>query len=178
MESEIWKPIIGYEGLYEVSNTGIIRSLDRVISTHKGHLIFKKGQQLSYDTTNAGYYRVCLSKNCQTQRFSVHRIVAAHFVGTLCGSLVINHLDGNKTNNHYTNLEICTAQQNAIHACDINLIKCGEQSYKAKLKASDIEYIRFLRNVSGFPLTLLGNYFGVSAGTISAVARYKSWKRV
>lgn len=119
--NEIYREIKGYEGLYEVSNTGIVRALDRYNIDKNGKKKFYPGKILKTDSTvreHTTYYRVTLSKGGNTKRFLVHRLVALMFIPTENPSLHINHIDNNGTNNTYTNLEWCTHSENMQHSQD------------------------------------------------------------
>ena len=110
---EIWKPIIGYENLYEISNLGNVRSLDRTVKCHsKTRLV--KGKLLNHTLMKNGYYSVMLCNSERNKRMYVHRLVALHFVENPKPNEynVINHKDENPRNNVYTNLEWCTQAYN------------------------------------------------------------------
>ena len=92
------KDIKGYEGLYRISNKGFV-------------IGFKNNRQLKIDTSS-GYSRVILQNNGKKERFLVHRLVAIHFIDGYFDGAVVNHIDGNKNNNHYTNLEYVTRSEN------------------------------------------------------------------
>ncbi len=100
---EIWKPIPNYEGSYEVSNKGRIRSLN-------------KGIILKPYVQNNGYYVIRLHKNGVCVGKTVHRIVASTFIDNPLSLPEVNHKDGIKTNNDVQNLEWCTREQNVAHA--------------------------------------------------------------
>ena len=111
---EIWKDIRGFEGLYQVSNMGRVRSLDRTLPDKNGRLRHKKGMILK-DCLNKerGYYRVSLSDGQRNfSHFEVHRLVALHFVEGYKPGLVVNHINEIKTDNRAENLEWCTYQYN------------------------------------------------------------------
>lgn len=116
---EIWKDITGYEGLYQISNTGIIRSHDRLIvippnpkSTY-GFSYIKKGQIIKQITDKSGYMKVLLyDKNSNRKNAFVHKLVAIEFVDNADNLPQINHKDENKSNNCVSNLEWCTAKYN------------------------------------------------------------------
>lgn len=107
----LWKPVIGYEGLYEVSNSGEIKS----IFYGKNPKILKKSK------TTTGYYKIELSKNKKRKSFKVHRLVAIAFIPNMENKPNINHIDGNPLNNNIDNLEWCTQKENVIHAVEIGL---------------------------------------------------------
>lgn len=115
--NEIWKPVIGYEGCYEVSNFGRVRSLDRFVP-HNGRTKFAKGEVLLPNLIQRGYLQVCLYKNGVGKRRLIHRLVMEAFNPTDDDSLVINHKDLDKTNNIVSNLEWVTHKQNTRHAWD------------------------------------------------------------
>lgn len=114
---ELWKPIKGYEGFYEVSNTGKVRSLDREIKVFHGSYVMK-GRELKPSFGSSGYLQVGLSKFGKTKIFMIHRIVAKTFVdndNTKC-KIAVNHIDGDKTNNNSDNLEWVSYSDNQKHA--------------------------------------------------------------
>ena len=106
MMVEIWKDIKGYEGLYQVSNIGRVRSLKRNNTD---------GKILKQCINKDGYLRVDLSKNNIKSTKRVHRLVAETFIDNAKNLPVINHKDENKTNNKVTNLEFCTHQYNSTY---------------------------------------------------------------
>lgn len=98
-----WKQIKGYEGLYEVSNTGKVRTLN----------YNRTGKVKELSLVNCcGYLHVNLYKECKCKQFLVHRLVVETFIGEIPKGLVINHKDENKQNNNVDNLEICTQKYN------------------------------------------------------------------
>ena len=102
---EIWKDIKDYEGLYQVSNYGRVKSLGR-----------KKGGGLSDryigNEDKQGYIKVCLSKNGKVKHWQIHRLVYETFIGLIPDGMVINHKDQNPSNNRIENLEVCTQKEN------------------------------------------------------------------
>ena len=108
MTEEIWKPVVGYEGLYEVSSYGRVRSLDRYDS--RNH--FCKGKILKLQTAGRGYLSVELSSNGKTKKFLVHRLVAEAFITNPDNLPEVNHINEDKTNNRVDNLEFCNHKYN------------------------------------------------------------------
>lgn len=112
---EIWKDIEGYEGLYQVSNYGRVKSLKNK-SNHKNELIMKQA-------IVCGYKKICLSKNSIQKMYSVHRLVAIAFIKNPLNKEEVNHKDGNKQNNKANNLEWVTSSENMKHAFKKRLSK-------------------------------------------------------
>lgn len=106
-EAFAWKPVVGYENLYEVSNNGVVRSFRR--SGAKGGI---KYQGYNHDGL---YFQCWLSKDNKAKRISVHRIVATAFITNPKNKPQINHKDGNRLNNSTENLEWCTREENHEH---------------------------------------------------------------
>lgn len=116
---EQWKDIRGYEGKYQVSNLGRVRSLDRTItraaSRVRGpHNVKLKGKILHPCVNRNGYLVVYLG--AKTTIKSVHRLVLEAFSTKVDGKPFVNHINGDKTDNKITNLEWCTNQENQLHA--------------------------------------------------------------
>ena len=122
---EVWKDIEGYEGLYQVSNLGRVRSTTRkqLANIRNNKYITKKGQVLTPMISNAGYGRVTLFKERKRKMYSVHRLVAMAFIDNPDNLPEVNHKDGNKRNNEIHNLEWCSKSANAKHAYDNKLTK-------------------------------------------------------
>lgn len=114
---EIWKDITGYEGLYQVSNFSRIRSLDRTVKvSNPTRFRFFKGQIVNPVKLPIGYLVVTLSNIRKNRRvLYVHRLVATEFIDNPNRYEVINHIDGDPTNNSLSNLEWCTQRENVGH---------------------------------------------------------------
>ena len=113
---EIWLPVRGYEGLYEVSDKGRVRSKDREVQYSDGRVIKKKGKFLSISAGANGYENVKLYKDKKAKNHSVHRLVAEAFIPNPDDKPQVNHKDRNPLNNGFENLEWVTHQENADHA--------------------------------------------------------------
>ena len=118
---EVWRDKKDYEGLYEVSNFGRARSVDRWVKSRNGTVRFCKGRILKLSTNKDGYLKVGLWKNGKVKTFKVHKLVAETFLEIpeelkhLKGTryLQVNHKDENKLNNNVNNLEFCDAKYNS-----------------------------------------------------------------
>lgn len=110
---EEWRDIPGYEGLYQASSLGMIRSVERLVPGKKGFFKLMKSVVLKQTTAGRGYASVMLSKNGVTKRWNVHRLIALTFIPNPNNLPEVNHKDENKTNNIWANLEWCDSKYNA-----------------------------------------------------------------
>src|SRR6478735_2179147 len=115
MENEIWKSIEGYEGTYEVSNIGRVRSLDRTRKALNNSVAKVKGQMLVPGKAKSGYFTVSLCKDGKGKSYTVHQLVAIAFMGHIPNGInnIVDHKDNDKSNNHIDNLQIITQRKNA-----------------------------------------------------------------
>jgi len=112
---EIWKDIAGYEGYYQVSNLGNVRSLDRKID-HGLYYSTVKGKSMPIRLNKKGYPKVALTKGTVFKQPFIHRLVCIAFVPNPENKPQVNHIDGNKLNNHVSNLEWVTNLENTRHS--------------------------------------------------------------
>lgn len=116
--NEIWKDVQGFEGLYQISNKGNVRSLPRVCADHNGRQVKYHGNLLKPQANSRGYLRVQLKKSGKHECRFVHRLVAEQFVDNPKSGeyTIVNHLDNNFRNNDSSNLEWTTYSGNTQHA--------------------------------------------------------------
>lgn len=148
---EVWKDIPGYEGRYQVSNIGRVKSLPR------NEQFCKRAEELILKTfvCGSGYQEVILKKKQQRKPKLIHRMVAEAFVPNPEGKEEVNHKDGNKNNNAYTNLEWVTPRENIRHSYDVlphktngKRVRCVETGEVCdSLKEAAIKYGVQLPNV-------------------------------
>jgi hypothetical protein len=124
---EIWSDIPGWEGYYQTSNLGRVKSCDRYVEHLRIGKQFVKGRVLKHGCDRYGYSYVTLSRDGVQKNCSVHGLVMIAFIGDRPEGYEINHLDRNKRNNCLMNLEYCTRSQNIQHAYD-RPIKIKEMS--------------------------------------------------
>lgn len=126
--SEIWKDVTDFEGLYQISNFGNFRRHpDKQGKTRKNPKPLFRAKQLN----RLGYEYVGLSKQGKTVKKTIHQLVAAAFLPNFSYGTMLNHIDGIKTNNHISNLEISSSIENNLHAHQIGLQnKPGKSRYR------------------------------------------------
>jgi predicted XRE-type DNA-binding protein len=180
MESEIWKDIKDFEGIYQVSNMGRVKSVGRLVNSGKGVHSFTIKEKILAVDYSASYYRVTLSKNGKIKRFSVHRLVASTFISNPENKPQVNHKDGDKLNNKLDNLEWVTVSENNRHAIDTGLsipVK-GEDHGMCKLKESDILEIRRLYHETNLTQQQIGDMFGIDRKYATEIISGECWKHV
>ena len=126
---EIWKDIEGFEGLYQVSNLGKVKSLSRVLKS--GHKWKEKIVAITYNKYDK-YGRVMLSNGGKTRRFLIHRLVAQAFIPNPDNLPLINHKDENPSNNCANNLEWCTQKYNNSYGTH------NERMIRTQLNRNDV----------------------------------------
>jgi len=180
---EIWKPIgiikgIDYTGIYEISNMGRVRSLDSFVKSKSNSYRFNKGRMLKCLKYKVGYYYVDLSKNGKSKKVKIHRLVALHFINNSENKSQINHKDGNKSNNIYSNLEWCTQRENTIHAYRTKLAH-GHKGIKNHMtKLTNEEVIDIYENRNILSNIELSKKYNVSSSRISYIKLDKEWTHI
>lgn len=114
--TEIWKDIEGYEGLYQVSNLGRVKSLERVVSRSDGRTQKVSDKIRKSYLDDDGYPRLSLSREGAKKTVKIHRLVAQAFIYRKAGASEVNHLNGNKQDNSVSNLEWVTSEENIEHS--------------------------------------------------------------
>jgi len=150
-------------GLYEVSKCGTVRNV-------------KTKRVIKPELNSKGYFRLNLrSVKALKKRIFVHRAVMAAWRSE--SSSIVNHKDGDRTNNHIDNLEYCTYSENGLHAAKLGLLKTGEEHRCTNLNNIDIQILRKLREV-GHTYKLLGEIFCIDPKSAWNIVNRKTWKYV
>ncbi len=178
-ETEIWKDVDGYDGVYQVSTLGRFKSVDRIVKCKNGAKKLYRGRMMKAVVANMGYYCLNMSKNGNVKSCHLHRLVAEAFISNPENKRTVNHIDGNKLNNCVANLEWATDSENNQHAVDNNLrnIKVGEAVSKAKLTELDVLEIRRLKH-SGMSGPAIAELFPVGVTAIYSVINKLNWTHV
>lgn len=179
---EIWKPILGYESLYQVSNLGNVKSVDRFLYKKNGRLchwterIIKPSLQL----LPRGYkrYRVNLTWNFKSKQFKVHRLVAEAFIPNPENKPMVNHIDNNPLNNNVNNLEWVTNKENLQHCARQGRLNRGENNNQAKLTEQNVVDIRKMKGCSFEEKRKIASTYSISLSYINALMRGVNWKHL
>lgn len=173
---EIWKDIVDYEGLYQISNLSRIRSLDRRINHKNNHTIIRKGKVIKPVLGNRGYLKFLLSKDNKQKAQLLHRIVAQYFIPNPENKSEVNHIDGDKTNCRIENLEWVTPSENSIHGFALDLKPRGENHFKTKLTNEQVKEIKF--GHIGLNQAEIAKLYDVKPNTISQIKTGRKWKHI
>lgn len=177
---EQWVHIKGYETIYMISNLGRIKSLDKKVNSKFDSKRTIKGKYLNFTSLRKGYKYVELyNDKLERKKFSIHRLIALHFIPNPNNYPMINHKDGNTLNNSIDNLEWCTASQNTRHAFDTGLlvIRKGESCTQSKLTEQQVKDIHVLKHY-GMKSKTISKIYGVSFSTICDIFQGRTWKSV
>lgn len=179
---EEWRPVVGWEGLYEVSNMGHVRSVTRRFLDARGRKRVFQGQPLRLIVQGKGYHatRRKVSLIHQERRIlrAVHHLVLEAFVGPRPEGYSTNHRDGDPTNNRVENLEWVTYAENNRHALATGLSKQrGATHSRAILTEDDVRCMRRLY-AEGVGSTAIARRFSLHLSTVNNVVRRQWWKHV
>lgn len=164
--AERWLPVVGYEGFYEVSDLGRVRSV-------------RSGQVLILRNATNGYRAACVNVNGHKEKLLVHRLVLSAFVRPPQIGEVCNHLDFDKANNRPENLEWTTPAGNSAHAKEARRMNSpiGERHGGAVLTDDDVRCIRKLC-ANGSSRYSVARFFGVSEGHVCLIVKRKRWAHI
>lgn len=177
MEKEIWIDIQGYEGLYQISNIGRVKSLER-LSKFNNSVGLKKEKILKPFKDSKGYYRIKLSKNAIESTKKIHRLVAFAFLDNLENKPEVNHINGIKDDNRFDNLEWVTSSENTIHALNNNLKISQKGSEHGNSKLNEEKVLEIKKIGRSKSLKEIAQIYGVDKSLISLILLNKAWKHV
>lgn len=165
---EVFEDLKGYEDSYQISDSGRVFTKRRL----DGNRIIY-GRELSPVLTSDGYLKVTLTKNSESKKFYIHRLVALQFIENKENLPQVNHKDGNKLNNNVSNLEWCTKGENRNHAVLNNLMQHGQDRPSAKLTEFQVIEIYKLKGI--MRAQDIADRYGVSKNTINCILRGSKW---
>ena len=170
---EEWKDIEGFEGYYQVSNLGRVKSLPRIRKTGTGYYVSKT--KILTPSLMQGYVQNALCMNGKAKSYRTHRLVAFAFIPNPENKPCINHKNSIRSDNWVENLEWCTRAENTKHAMENGRMPVGEKSYKAKLNEFQVRVIRKITDISNSELAKM---WGVSKDSINCIRKNKTWKHL
>lgn len=179
MDTEIWKDIDGYEGCYQVSSHGRVRSLDRRVKRSANTTRLAKGRVMKQSPNGPyGYLFVPLKKNGSVSQKYVHRLVCEAFNGPCPDGMECSHADDDQSNNHHANLSWQTHAENirmrGINGGDLN----GERSGTSKLTEACVHIIIAMCNSGRYRQREIASMFDVKREAVSKIACGVRWKHL
>ena len=172
---ENWLPVVGYDGHYEVSDLGSVRSLDRTINGSMGRLVNIHGKTLSKQKHPCGYRTVNLSVGGVLKTRLIHHLVLEAFCCSRPTGMECRHLDGDKTNNAFDNLRWGTSKENLEDCVRHGNFFVGEKTSRAKLNRESVRAIRFLIKNTNITQKKIAQAYGVFITTIYNIKSRKTW---
>ena len=169
ISKEIWKDINSYEGFYQISNLGNVKSLQRMAKNKDGQRIVKE-RILSPTKAGNGYLTVMLYSKKIPERKIIHRLIALNFIPNPNNKPQVNHINGIRTDNRIDNLEWCTAKENINHAFKIGLMK-GQ----TKLNEIEVMQIRELYSTETQTQSEIAVMFKTTRTNIGRIVRQETW---
>ena len=184
-EQEEWRPVVGYEGLYEVSSFGNVKSLPKSWS-RKGCGTVNRNSSIILTPiqhkfkNKPTYLVVTLSGKVKRKISLIHRLVAQAFIPNTENKIQVNHKDGNKTNNKASNLEWNTSQENITHSIETNLKPSlrGVNCKSSKLAEKQVLEIREKYIPWKYSMQKLANEYMVTPPTIMCIILRKTWTHI
>ena len=171
---ENWIPVKGYEGFYEVSDHGRVKSLSRYVRCHTDSKRLHKGKILENIIPPDRYYKALLCRNGETKQVYIHTLVCEAFIGPRPKNSHCMHLDGDKKNNHISNLRYGSPSCNAAFMIDDGTVSRGVKRYNAKLDEVKVREIRKLAK-KGISHRLIAEQYGIGRRTACAIALKQNW---
>lgn len=164
---EIWKSVIGYNGVYQVSNLGRVKKI-----TKNGEIIMKN------NLNHIGYNLIRFSRNGIQKGTSVHRLVAIHFLFNLDNKREVNHKNGIKTDNRVENLEWVSSSENTRHAVKMGLHngRKGESHHNSKISEKDATFIKYDSN--HLTSNELADKYNIHKTQVNDIRAGRKWKHI
>ena len=177
MKHETWKPVYEWDGIYEASDLGRVRSLDKRVNTYGGRNYIIKGKVLKPSPDTDGYPLVGLRDGSRKQTKTVHKVVLQAFVGPRIGDLQCCHKDGNKLNSALSNLEWNTIKKNHNDKRRHGTMIRGAAVNRSKLSEAQVIELRLLSS-KGATRVALAKSYGVSDQTVRNILLGRTWKHI
>lgn len=181
MQSEEWRPVVGWEDLYEVSNCGRVRSLPREVEARNRwggvNIRRMKGKTLSERPHPGGYRYVSLCRDGEPKNKYIHRAVLEAFVGECPGGMECRHKNGIPSDNRLENLHWGIHIENVWDRDGHGTMLRGEQIHQSKIVEQDVIDIRKMYATGEYRQSELAEMYGVTQTNVGNIVRGKTWRR-
>lgn len=167
---EVWRDVVGYEGFYEVSSLGRVRSVYRIVLRSNGSPMTIR-ERIVRDRASKGYRVVTLVREGKFSHFTVHKLVMRAFVGARPHGYEVAHWDGCRSNNNLSNLRYATSKENEADKDRHGSRPVGEASHLAKLTA---QVVRDIMDATGTQQSIADRY-GISQTMVSRIKLRRNW---
>jgi hypothetical protein len=173
--NEEWRPVVGLEGWYSVSNTGHVR---REAYVRVDGRPFRQRREVKRHPNKKGYWQVRMYGPPGARTYAVHQVVAAAFIGPKPDGFTVNHINGIKTDNRPENLEYLTSADNHAHAVRLGLHTHGTRHNRSKVTEEQVRWIRHMHSSQRLSTVDLGWLFDIASTNISRIVRGVNYSRV
>lgn len=177
---ETWKDIVGFEGLYQISNMGRVKVLEKKLKTRNGFAIRREKIMKPVKKDNNYLFVRLTNKEGLKKCLYVHRLVAIHFIPNPENKPDVNHKRSNKSDNRFFRLEWCTKSENLIHSFKqgTHIPTRGTISTMAKLNETKVLQIKETYSQGGTSIRKLADQYGVHHSVIDGILKGKRWPHV
>lgn len=175
LSNEIWKDVEEYNGLYEISNSGRLKSLPKLLIAPHGGQYYTKERIIKTDCKTKKYPFAILCNKGIKKQFYIHRLVASAFIPNPDNKPQVNHINGDKKDNRVENLEWCTNKENMVHAKETGLKKqtYGTYNPNSKLNEEEVNDIRKSYSNGSLNMPQLALKYRISNSRISDIINRK-----
>ena len=170
----LWKPINGYEGIYKISDDGIVRSIDRYVK-FKDSKTFKHGTDLVGSMTHNGYRQVLLAKDGKSTTRRVHHLVLEAFIGSRPMGYIARHLNGIRDDNRAENLGWSTQKDNLADRVEHGTAPIGENNPACILTELEARFIKYWLSCKKWTMPEIASHFGVSPSAVANIKYGHAW---
>jgi hypothetical protein len=174
----IWKDVKGFEGIYQVSSTGILKCLERRIKRPKKGEYISKSILRKGNIGKRGYVQIPLSKNGKRYSKTMHQIVAVSFLENPNNYKEVNHINGIKHDNRVENLEWCSRSENIIHAVKTGLLPVTKGSERIQSKITEEQAIEIKYSDKSIKGITFAKKYNVTNANISNIRKGVTWKHI
>lgn len=178
LPGEIWKPVVGWDGYYEISDHGRLRSVERIVYRPSGVAVRWKGRLLKMAVTVGGHYIAVLCRKSIRRMVRVHRLVLEAFVGPCPAGMECCHGNGNPADNRLGNLRWDTSEANKADQKRHGTALLGERNPHSRMTQAQVEFARehYSFRDPEYNCVAMAKRFGVSKSTVHAAIAERSWK--